>query len=266
MSAQKEHEHLLRQNLEAQREVYANLRSAIYQKENNDGINAVLKFLNQKGRINSDLSVTEQLRQAEERFGLKNRRVELGADWYGNSALPMLVGTTDGRVLAVLPNPVGGCSFIEGGVTTKITRANAGMFKKEAVCFYKTAGNGSVSERGLAAFMIGCTSVKDRVMVLAASALTIFAGMILPWVNSFIFANVIPEGNVFGMLPAAALILSAVIIAALMKLVQSLSLTNAMLRVGAYVQSAVFARLLSIKPEFFKSEKSGKLSQLVTEF
>ena len=69
-----------------------------------------------------------------------------------------------------------------------------------------------------------------------------------------------------GIPAAAALMLSAVMTAAVLGLLQSLILTNTMLRCGVYIQGAVFSRLLALKPEFFKSERAGELANTVTEF
>ncbi len=266
MNAQKENEYLAQRNKGERREAYENLRAAVHKKKENDGVNAVLKFLNVKGRVDPNLSLDEQLEYIEEKYFIKSRRVELEADWHRIAALPMLAETANGERLAVLPNTVGGCACVKDGKSVKVTRKNTDIFKKDAICFYKTMTNESVGERGFASFLLGCTSVRDKVTAITASALAILAGMIIPWANSFIFSNIVPEGDIPAMFSAAALIIAAVSAAALMRLFRSLSLTNAMTRVGTYVQSALFARLLNIVPGFFRDVKSGKLSQLITDF
>ena len=178
----------------------------------------------------------------------------------------MLVKTTDEHWLAVIPESNGTCFCIDGGRKIKVTHKNVGRFTKNAVYFYKKLKNGKVTMRDFVSFMIKCSSKKEKITVLAASVLTVAAGMLLPWANSFIFSNVIPAGNVSGIPAAAALIISSVSVAAVMGLLEMLILTNSSLRTNTYVQSAVFSRLLSLKPEFFKHTKSGELSRLILEF
>ncbi len=266
MNAQSEKERLKRRNRDAEQKMYDNLYSAIHKNEKADGINAILKFLNVKGRADASLPFEEQLRYIEEKLFIKIRRTELEPDWYRVCALPLLAYTNDGKWLAVIPAVNGGCKYIDEKTPVKITSKNAGMFTGEAICFYKTMGTERVSESDLFKFIFKSTSVRDKITVLAASVFTILAGMLLPWANSFIFARVIPTGNASGTLSSAALILSAVSVAAVMRLLQSLALTNSMVRVGAHVQSGIFSRVLGIKTDFFRDSRSGELSRMITEF
>ena len=261
-----EHEFIQRKNYESQRKIYENMNSALNDTANHDGINAVLKFLNEKERVNTDLPFSEQLKYIEETLFIKTRYVELDEDWYKTAVIPMLVKTDDGHWLAVIPNTDGTCDYIDKGKRKKITPNNVENFTNNAVCFYKGMNGGRITMRDLISFMVKCISVKDRITVLFASVLAISAGMLLPWANSFIFAHVIPAGAISGTAGAAALIFSAVTVAAVLSLLQSLILTNSMLRTSAYMQSGIFSRLLSLKPEFFQKVKSGELSRMIMEF
>ena len=261
-----ENERIRRKNHEAAARAYENMNAALNNQADYNGINAVLKFLNEKEKVDTDMPMSEQLKYIEEKLFIKTSYAELDEDWYTTAAVPMLVKTTDEHWLAVIPESNGTCFCIDGGRKIKVTRRNVGRFTKNAVYFYKKLKNGKVTMRDLVSFMIKCSSKKEKITVLAASVLTVAAGMLLPWANSFIFSNVIPAGNVSGIPAAAALIISAVSVAAVMGLLEMLILTNSSLRTNTYVQSAVFSRLLSLKPEFFKHTKSGELSRLILEF
>ena len=242
------------------------MKSVLNNKSENDGINAVLKFLNEKKRVNSKLSLAEQLKYIEEECFIKTRYTELDDDWYETAAVPMIVKTKDERWGVVIPNTNGSCVFIENGKETRVTVEISERFTKSAMCFYKVMKNGKITERELIGFMLGCTAVKDRAAVLCMGVLTILAGMLLPWANRFIFSMVVPTGEMDGMIPTAVLIFSAVMVSAVLGLMQSLILTNSMLRTSAYIQSGIFSRLLSLKTEFFKNIKSGELSRMIMQF
>lgn len=261
-----ETERIRQKNRDAQYQAYENMKSAFNNKSENDGINAVLKFLNEKKRVNSKLSLAEQLKYIEEECYIRTRYTELDDDWYETAAVPMIVKTVDERWIVVIPNTDGSCAFIENGKAIRITAQNSERFTKSAMCFYRVMKSGKITERELIGFMLGCTAVKDRVLVLCMGVLTILAGMLMPWANRFIFSMVIPTGEPEGVIPTAVLIFSAVLVAAVLGLMQSLILTNSMLRTSAYIQSGIFSRLLSLKTEFFKNMKSGELSRMIMQF
>ncbi len=266
MDAREQNERIREKNREAAARAYENMNAALGDKADHGSVNAILRFLNEKDRVDTALSVAEQLAFIEEKFFIKTRYTELDSDWYKTAALPMLVKTRDEAWIAVIPSSGGACKYIEKGKSIKITKKTAEQFTSEALCFYKDMGTDRVTMRKLIMFMVKCCSKKDGAAVITASVFAMTAGMLLPWVNSFIFSRIIPAGEPNGISAAAALIFSAVMTAAVLGFLQSLILTNTMLRCGVYVQSAVFSRLLSLKPEFFKNTRSGELSGMITEF
>ena len=261
-----ENERIQRKNREARQKIYENMESVLNEKTDCDGINAILKFLNEKERVNTELPMSEQLWHIEEKLFIKIRYVELDKDWYTASVIPMLVKTVRGHWVAVTPNAGGTCDYTDNGKKSRITRKNADLFTNNAMYFYKVMKNGKITMRDLILFMAKCSSKRDRLAVFIAAALTTAAGMMLPWANSFIFSVIVPSGAVSDAPAAAALVFSAVLLSALLGLVRSLILTNTMLRTTTYVQSAIFSRMLSLKPEFFNNVKSGELSRMIMEF
>ena len=266
VNIKEENERIQQKNRTARRKIYENMESVLNEKTDCNGINAILKFLNEKERVNTELPFSEQLRHIEEKLFIKIRYVELDEDWYTTSVIPMLVKTVQGNWVAVTPNVDGTCDYTDNGKKTRITRKNADLFTKNAMYFYKVMKNGKITMRDLILFMVKCSAKRDRIAVLTTAALATFAGMMLPWANSFIFSVIVPSGEASGTPAAAALVFSAVMLSALLGLLRSLILTNTMLRATTYVQSAVFSRMLSLKPDFFKNVKSGELSRMIMEF
>ena len=259
-------ESIREKNRQATAQAWKNMNAALNDRDEYEGINAVLKFFNEKGRVGSGITMAEQLKIIEDQFFIRTRYVELDEDWYRTAAVPMLVKTKDDRWLAVIPVTDGTCFCMDRGAKVKVTRKKAAEFTDSAICFYRGMKNGRLSLKELISFLFRCSSKRDRITVLAASVLATLAGMLLPWVNSFIFSDIIPAGEKSGIAAAAALLFAAVLTAAVLGLLQSLVLTNTVLRCGVYVQSAIFSRLLTLKTDFFKSRRSGELSRMVTEF
>ena len=148
-----QNERIRSKNREAAARAYENMNAALEDKTDHDGINAVLRFLNERERVDDHLALSEQLKYIEEKLYIKTRYTELDADWYTTCALPMLVKTTDGHWLAVIPSPGGTCSYIDNGKKIKLTNKSATRFTSDAVCFYKGMAPGRISMRGLIAFM-----------------------------------------------------------------------------------------------------------------
>lgn len=265
-TVKQENEQIQAKNREMKARAYENMSAALGDKSKPDGINIVLKFFNVRGRVDESLPLSDQLEQIEQAFFIKTRYAELEKDWYVTAAVPMLVQITGGHWKAVIPKSDGRCVYVENGRKIKITPQNAALFTSSALYFYPSMHHDTLTMRNLLRFMLRCSSKTDRLTVLIASVLTTLSGLLVPWVNRLIFARIVPTGAMAGISAATALLLSSVLVAAVLSLLQSLILTNAMLRMSTYVQSAIFSRLLSLETGFFKTIKSGELSRIVMEF
>lgn len=266
MDVRTEAEQIRQRNYEATAHAYKNIYAALDDERYHDGINAVLKFMHEKQRVDPELPLSEQLQYIEERLQIKMRYAELEAGWWETAVVPMLVKTLDGHWKVVIPNTDGTCFWIEDGKKHRVTAKAAQQFTNSAMCFYKGMKSGKVTAGELLLFMARSSSSMDKVSVATISVLTILIGMLLPWINSFIFAYVIPTGEQSEVWAMTALILSAAAIGAVLKLMQSLILTNFMLRTSVYLQSGIFSRLLTLPTGFFKEIRSGELSRMIMEF
>lgn len=266
MSVKTEAERIRQKNCDATAHAYKNIYAALDNERDHDGINAVLKFLNEKQRVDTQLPLSEQLQYIEETLQIKTRYAELETAWWETAIVPMLVKTLDGHWKVVIPNTDGTCVWIEDGRRNRVTAKTARQFTSSAMCFYKGMKRGKVTAGDLLLFMVKAVSAKDKLAVVVISLLAVLTGMLLPWVNGFIFSYVIPAGDPSEARAAMVLVFSAVSVGAVLKLLQSLILTNAMLRTSVYVQSGIFARLLALPAGFFKEVKSGELSRMIMEF
>lgn len=257
-------ESIRRPGTDAEKRAYENLRSAADEHERLDGLNAVLAFFNIRERIDNRLSLDKQLIAARA-LGLIHRRVTLEGDWYRTLAMPMLVKTKDGRMLSVLPHTNGRCTYIDNSVKKHVTHKEADIFTSEALCFSKSLDSGRITARNLAAFLLSSMSAKNILITFAACTGAVAAGMLIPWVNSYTFKYVIPSGA-YPYVSMSALIFAMILTISLMVLIESLVMKNTLLRTESQMQGAIFARLLSLKPELFKNTRSGELTRMVMDF
>ena len=81
-----ENESIREKNRQAAARAWKNMKAALDDREEYEGINAVLKFFHEKERLESGLMLSEQLKILEERFFIRTRYVELDQDWYRTAA------------------------------------------------------------------------------------------------------------------------------------------------------------------------------------
>ena len=263
---QNEIENISQRDRESVLRAYENIHSVFEDKQSYNGINAVLHFFHEKNFVDENLPLSKQLEEIEASAQIKTRLVELEPDWYKTAVVPMLVKTSDGRHLAVIPKINGACSYIENGKSYAVTKENAKKFMSSALSFYKSTTGKSIGFWGFASFMIKSITLRDALTVFTACILAVTAGLMLPWANSFIFSRVVPAGDLSAIFPTAALLFSAVSVAAVMRLLQSLIIANTMQRADTYVQSGIFSRLMSLKADFSKKLRQASCRVLYWNF
>lgn len=262
----KELEKIREKKREDVRRAYENMEKALKGNGGLQGVNAVLKFLNVNGSVDDSLPIRVQLERLTERYNINIRYGKLETDFYMKAILPMLVKTKEDTYLAVIPRQNGSCYYIKGNQKINLSEEKRTLFTDEALYFYKNLGNDRVTLKSLVQFMFDCVSTRDKLTVILLSVTASVSGLLLPWTNNYIFSRIIPTGDSSGVLATAALMLSAILTATIVKLIQSFVMTNSMARVSAYVQNSVIHRLLKLQSGFFKSEKSGALSDLIMRF
>ena len=149
-----ENQRIQAKNHEARARAYENMNAVLNGEIHCNGVNAILKFLNIKERVDDSLPLADKLKIAEEEFLIKTRYVELDKDWYVTAAVPMLVKTNEEKWLAVIPKADGTCCYIDNDKKIKVTPKNAGQFSGSAMYFYKVMKNDKITMRDLFLFMV----------------------------------------------------------------------------------------------------------------
>ncbi|MBQ2954880.1 MAG: NHLP bacteriocin export ABC transporter permease/ATPase subunit [Clostridia bacterium] len=195
--------------------------------------------------------------------GIMRRSVELTGDWYKNGIGPLLGSTSDGNVVALIPDSLSGYRFMdyETGKTVKVTEQNKDRIMKEAICFYKPLPLQSIGIKELIRYILGTLSVYDFLMIAAATLAVTLLGMFMPEVNAIVFSQVIPSGNAGLVLPMACMLIGVTVSSALAGIVKTLVLSRITTKMSTSVSAAAMARLMSLPVAFFKNFSSGELAQ-----
>lgn len=241
--------------------------------------------------------VNEQLDYVLRPLGLMTRDVRLEDGWYKDAFGPMLgmymgqgkagsskeKGSLDagdtvdgnaaedgtdaengpaGTVVALLPGKVSGYRFRnpETGKMTRISRANAGCFAREAMCFYRPLPMKTLGIPDLLLYMKDCVSGGDLVLIFLATLAVTLVGMIEPKVYQMVTGPVLKSKSISLLAGTGVFLLSATIASQLLNVVRSLLMDRISVKTSLAVESAVMMRILALPLNFFRRFSSGELS------
>ena len=195
--------------------------------------------------------------------GIMRRKVELTDDWYKSGIGALLGQTTDGDVIALIPDGITGYRFIDykTGKTVKVTARNKHLIQPEAMCFYKPLPLKSIGIKDLILYILGTLSKFDFILIALATLAVSLIGMLMPEINNLLFSEVIPSGNAALVLPMACMLIGVTISSSMASLVKTTLLSRITTKMNTAVSAAAFGRLMSLPVSFFKNYSSGELSK-----
>lgn len=190
-------------------------------------------------------------------FGLSFRKVNLTEKWYENGILPMIV-LKDNEPKTVVPDLFGRYCIIENDKKTRI-RSDEGI-SDEAYAFYRNFPEEKIEKADLIKFMLGSVRIGEYAILFFLMLLFTLVGTLIPRVQYYIFNNLIPAGSSADPRPAAYLLLGVILVLLSVDIFKRTAAVNIAHIINAHIQGAVISRLLRLNTDFFKEEKSGKIS------
>jgi ATP-binding cassette subfamily C protein len=194
--------------------------------------------------------------------GFQTRRVMLRDDWWRRDGGPMLGVLDEGRrPVALLP--AGGTRYElcdpSARTRTPVDAKVAGTLSPFAWSFYRPFAPGKVGLVALLRHGIqGCG--RDVATLLIVGAAGGALAMAPPLATGLLFNSVIPGAERAQLLQLTTVLVAVAVAAALFQLTRAVALTRIEGRAGSAVQAAVWDRLLSLPPNFFRSRPAGDLA------
>lgn len=230
-----------------------------------DAIEEVLKYFHIKARDIPDgmKDSNEQLEYLMRPYGIMRRTVRLSKGWYHDAIGPMLATRRDdGSVTALIPTGLSGYSFYDkkSGKRVRLNKRTAALIEDEALCFYKPFPLRKLGIGDLARYIFQSLSVADYVLTGLASLGVSLVGLLTPRLNSVIFAQIIPHGNVQSVIAMAVFLIAVTICTLLITSVKTLLMARISTKLDISVESATMLRVLSLPASFFKRYGAGDLS------
>ena len=231
----------------------------------NEAIGEILKYYRQKPvEIPEDITdVAGQLEYALRPSGLMVRDVELTEDWQKNAYGPMLGCMKEtGITVALLPGQITGYFFRdpETGKKTRVTRENAKLFAREALCFYQPLPMKKLGVPDLLLYMKNSISHGDLILIVAATLAVTLVGMIEPQAYAMITGPILKGRNIRLLGGIGVFLLCSAFAARIIELVRTLLMERINTRTTQAVEASVMMRILSLPVSFFRKFSSGELS------
>ena len=197
--------------------------------------------------------------------GMMHRRIRLEGNWWKDGALPILAHSTDtGELCVLLPGRLSGYYFeSENGNKTRITSANKGQFKPEAICFYKPLPQEPITGKQLLRLMLRNVPWTDYLLLILAAALVTGIGLLTPMVTRIVFGHIIPSGQKLLVISLAVLLFSTSIASYLISIVRGELMDRIRGHMEIYIMDSVMGRVLSLPASFFSENSTGGLSQSI---
>lgn len=197
---------------------------------------------------------------------IRTRSVILSDTWYDHSGYCMIGFCADGRITALIPDTSHRyVAYFADGTVSVVSKANADEFMSNALQVYRPFPEGNLTGRDLLRF-----GLRPLQRDLGAILFTGIAGgllaLFMPMITSVLFDTVIPMTERGQLL----LITVGIALAAIVKGLFDLTLNIAVLRVqmqsDVSLQAALWDRLLSLSPNFFRRYTAGELATRANGF
>ena len=230
-----------------------------------EAIDEVLKYYHEKPvEIPENITdVNAQLQYAMRPSGLMVRDVELTEDWQKDAFGPMLGCMKDTRTtVGLLPGQFFGYYYKDPvtGKKTRVTRKNAKLFSRDALCFYKPLPMKQLGIPDLLLYMKKSIPNGDLLLIALVTLAVTLVGMIEPKAYALITGPILQSRNMNLMVGTAVFLLCSAFASRLIGLIRTLLMDRISTRTSQAVEASVMMRILSLPVSFFRKFSSGELS------
>ena len=229
-----------------------------------NAIDEVLKYYHCK-----PAEVPDDIRKGEEQLdyclrphGIMHRRVELTEGWYRDSYGPILAFTREENLaVALLPGTIIGYYYKDPatGTRTKLNRKTAGLFEREAECFYRPLPQKKLGIPDLLLYMKRCITTGDLILLAAATLAVTLVGLIMPRITKVLTGPILSSGRADALVGIAAAMVCISLSSQLTGSVKGMLHARLNMKTSLGVQAAMMMRLMNLPASFFRRYSPGEL-------
>ena len=167
----------------------------------------------------------------------------------------------DKRPVVLLPGKLGGYSWRDkDGRMVKAGKSTADRLLPDAICFYSSLPLKKIDISGLLGYMKSCLNWTDFAILIGLTLLVTLTGMLLPLITRILSGFVLESGSGIVLWSTAVFMLCVLISSQLFTVSRALAMSRIQIKVGAPMEAAMMARLMSLPTPFFREYSAGELA------
>ena len=233
-----------------------------------EAIGDILKYYRLKPqKAPENIRETDALLEYQLRpHGIMRRSVKLEKGWHRNASGAML-GTRadDGSIVALLPLGTRHYYFTDHRKKKiiPVTAQTEHLIATDAVQFYKPFPSGKMTLGSLMKYILQQISFSDVASLMLAAVAVILLGMLMPWLNSMLFSDVLETGSHRMLLGIGIFMVGASLSMVVFKVIKALLTARIKTKLNINVYAATMMRVLSLPVSFFRDYTAGELSSRI---
>lgn len=191
------------------------------------------------------------------------RNVELSKGWYKDAFGAMLcIRKETKEAVALIPSSSRGYHFYDSKTEkeVQVNSRNEGQFETEAIAFYIPFPLEKLTVRRLIGYIFSTISPADMGMISVLMLAGTLLGMIMPFINKWLFSVVVFSEDAMPLVSTAVFLLCVVLSSLLISTVKTLSAIRINTKLHTSVEAAAMMRILSLPADFFKKYSPGDLA------
>ena len=231
-----------------------------------DAIGEILKFYHIKAQEVPEniVDMNEVLEYLMRPYGIMRRSVRLDQGWYKDAAGAMLgTRSDDGSVVALIPYGLTGYRFFDRktGKYVKLCRRTEHMITNDAIAFYVPFPLKSMNIGCFLKYLMDQIAPSDLVLLCVAMAAVTLLGMLMPKLNSVLFADVLRSGSTQMLLGIAIFMICTTLSVLMVTSIKTLAIVRISNKLA--IDAAAMMRVLSLPANFFRNYSAGEMSTRV---
>ncbi len=196
---------------------------------------------------------------------VRYREVALDGEWWRSDHGPLLAFTRDDDApVALLPASSKSYRAVPRGAgqPVRVDEAFAATLHASAYMFYRPLPERALRGRDIARYVLR-GSRRDIAIVCGLGLLAAVIALALPLFTNLVFTYIVPSGDTSALWEVAALLIVVAVVMGVFAFTRGVVTVRVQTRVDSEFQAAIWDRLLSLPPAFFRRFTAGDLATRV---
>lgn len=240
----------------------------IFSSYENNGIeselNLILKYFRiGEQRVPEEVPEENRIDYILDSANIMRRNIHLKDQWWKNDSIPLFCRMKkDGKYHALIPGKMGGLYYYdaEKGKQVRVNKRTEELFERDATCFYLPMPEKEMDVKSLILFLMKALSPTDYIFVTVISLIVTLMGLLLPYVNQYIFQFTIPSGQKDDIYFVSVFLLGVVVSTALFELFREIWIARVGDKVKNTAEIGLWNRILNLPSQFFKQADAGEIT------